>query len=477
MRPLVLLVLFWALLVSTVAPARAAQSGQSPAERDSASYQFLLARHLESIGRVDEAIKAYERAIALDSGSAELRAELAGLYARQDNALEAVANAEAALARDPANQEANRILGTVYAAYAERRLAMRKGEDPATYPARAIAALEKARGDGFDIGLDLVLGRLYLQTGAFDKAVPVLARVVERQPALVDAAILLATAQQGAGQSAQAVETLERALRENPESFRAQMRLAEVYEQDEQWNEAANALARAQELNPRAPMVARRRAVALLSAGRAAESRDLLLATITSGRADSKDPILLYLLAESQRVTKDLDAAKATAEKLIAADPEDVRGLHVLSLILQDKGDVKGAEKTLRDLIARDPLDANALNSLGYMFAERGERLDEAITLVQRALKIEPGNPSYLDSLGWAYFQQGQIDLADPALTEAADKLKDSSVVQDHLGDLRFKQRRFADAAAAWERALVGDGQSIDRAKIEGKIREARGRM
>jgi tetratricopeptide (TPR) repeat protein len=473
MRPLVLL----ALLLLTLTPASAAPSAQTTPERDDAGYQFLLARHLESIGRVEEAIKAYERAIALDSGSAELRAELAGLYARQDNALEAVANAEAALARDPANQEANRILGTVYAAYAERRLAMRKGEDPATYPARAIAALEKARGDGFDIGLDLVLGRLYLQTGVFDKAVPLLGQVVERQPGLVDAAILLATAQQGAGQSAQAVETLERALQENPESFRVQMRLAEVYEHDEQWNEAANALARAQELNPRAPMIARRRAVALLSAGRAPESRDLLLATIGSGRADAKDPILLYLLAESQRVTKDLDAAKATAEKLIAADPEDARGLHVLSLILQDKGDVKGAEKTLRDLIARDPLDANALNSLGYMFAERGERLDEAVTLVQRALKIEPGNPSYLDSLGWAYFQQGRIDLADQPLTEAADKLKDSSVVQDHLGDLRFKQRRFGDAAAAWERALSGDGQSIDRAKIEGKIREARGRM
>ena len=49
--------------------------------------------------------------------------------------------------------------------------------------------------------------------------------------------------------------------------------------------------------------------------------------------------------------------------------------------------------------------------------------------------------------------------------------------MQDHLGDLRFKQQRFADAAAAWERALAGDGQSIDKAKIESKIREARGRM
>ncbi len=114
-------------------------------------------------------------------------------------------------------------------------------------------------------------------------------------------------------------------------------------------------------------------------------------------------------------------------------------------------------------------MDANALNSLGYMLAERGDRLDEAVTLLQRALKIEPGNPSYLDSLGWAYFQQGRLDLADPPLTEAAEKLQDNSVVQDHLGDLRFKQRRFADAAAAWERALGGDGQSIDKRENPGQ--------
>ena len=386
-------------------------------------------------------------------------------------------HADAALARDASNQEAHRILGTVYAAYAERRLPLRQGEDPATYPARAIAELEKARGEGQDIGLDLVLGRLYVQAKAFEKAVPLLARVVESQPALLDAAILLSTAQQGAGRSADAVATLQGVLAENPGSFRAQMRLAEIYEQDEQWNEAAEALAKAQTLNPRAPMIARRQAVALLSAGRAPEARALLQATIASGRADAKDPILLYLLAESQRSAKDLEAAEATAQKLIAANPDDVRGLHVLSLILQDKGDVKGAERALRDLITRDPMDANALNSLGYMLAERGDRLDEAVTLLQRALKIDPGNPSYLDSLGWAYFQQGRIDLADSPLTEAAEKLKSSSVVQDHLGDLRFKQRRFADAAAAYERALGGDGQSIDRPKIESKIREARGRM
>jgi Flp pilus assembly protein TadD len=186
---------------------------------------------------------------------------------------------------------------------------------------------------------------------------------------------------------------------------------------------------------------------------------------------------MLYLLAESQRAAKDLAAAEATARKILAANPKDKRGLHAMSSIQQERGDVKGAEATLRDLVSQDPQDANALNSLGYLLAERGDRLDEAVQLLQRAVKIDPENPSFLDSLGWAYFQQGRLTDADQPLTRAAAQLQSSSVVQEHLGDLRFKQQRFADAAKAWERALSGDGQSVDRAKIEQKIRDARARL
>ncbi|HEY7499402.1 MAG TPA: tetratricopeptide repeat protein [Vicinamibacterales bacterium] len=468
-----------ALVLGGAADARAlaleAPQAQPGATAEDASYFFLAGRRLESAGRIDEAIAAHKRAIELDPKSAELRAELAGVYERQNNALEAARQAEAALERDPQNQEANRIIGTAYADFGERNVPIHQGDDPATYPAKAIVALEKVVGSA-DIGVDFVLGRLYLQTGAFAKAVPPLRRVVEARPGLVDVAVLLSTAQESAGLIDDAIETLERLLRENPGSYRAQIRIAEIYEHEEHWAQAADAYAKAQALNARAPL-ASRRAVALLSAGKPAEARDIVQAALSSNRPEAKEPILLYLLAESQRVLKDLDAAHATAQKLVAANPNDTRGLHVLSLILQDKGDRKGAEKMLRDLISRDPLDANALNSLGYMFAEQGERLDEAVTLLQRALKVEPDNPSYLDSLGWAHFQQGRVDLADGPLTEAAGKLQKSSVVQDHLGDLRYRQRRYRDAEAAWERALAGDGQSIDRAKIEKKIREVRGRM
>ena len=55
--------------------------------------------------------------------------------------------------------------------------------------------------------------------------------------------------------------------------------------------------------------------------------------------------------------------------------------------------------------------------------------------------------------------------------------MPNNSVIQDHLGDLRFKQQRFADAAAAWQRSLKGDGESIDRARIQKKLQDARSRM
>jgi len=45
-----------------------------------------------------------------------------------------------------------------------------------------------------------------------------------------------------------------------------------------------------------------------------------------------------------------------------------------------------------------------------YFLVERGENLPEALDLIQRAIAIDPTNPSYLDSLGWAYFRQGRLD-------------------------------------------------------------------
>ena len=135
------------------------------------------------------------------------------------------------------------------------------------------------------------------------------------------------------------------------------------------------------------------------------------------------------------------------------------------------------AESAFRQVLSRDPENAIALNYLGYMLAERGERLDESVTYLKKALQAEPENPSYLDSLGWAYFKSDKLDLAEANLKRAADQLKTNSVIQEHYGQVLFKLGRYDDAIAAWTRALAGDGDSIDKADVDRKIKAAKQKL
>ncbi len=69
------------------------------------------------------------------------------------------------------------------------------------------------------------------------------------------------------------------------------------------------------------------------------------------------------------------------------------------------------AEVQFRKVLAIDPNNSMTLNYLGYMQADRGVKLDEALTMIQQAVKQEPQNYAYLDSLGWAYLQARPISI------------------------------------------------------------------
>src|SRR3954471_13325378 len=178
-------------------PRPRAQDTQSPGQVDAGlpAYYFLLGRYLEGENKIEDAVTAFKKAIELDPASAEPRAELAALYARADRAPEAVAAAEEALKVDPQNREANRILGSVLAAYADQKQKVRPGDDPTAYAARATTELEIARGDGSgDLSIDLSLARLSLNAERPAVAFPLLRRIVNEQPQYAEGSVLLAEA-------------------------------------------------------------------------------------------------------------------------------------------------------------------------------------------------------------------------------------------------------------------------------------------
>ena len=168
--------------------------------------------------------------------------------------------------------------------------------------------------------------------------------------------------------------------------------------------------------------------------------------------------------------------AAALLKTAQAAFPKDLNVQFQYGAMLERLKKFEEAERTFRQVIAADANHAPALNYLGYTLIERDQRIPEALDLIKRAVKLDPYNGSFLDSLGWAHFKLNQLDLAEASLRTAAEQLVRDSVVQDHFGDVLAAKGRFAEAVEAWRRSLSGDGETIDRAKIERKIRDAQPR-
>ncbi len=225
--------------------------------------------------------------------------------------------------------------------------------------------------------------------------------------------------------------------------------------------------------DPDQPRMVRLRAQALLKAGKAGEATKLLEDGMATQPKSREFVVGLADLYADQKRTDDALRLLEQARKVFGDDQSLTMRV---ANVYESGGRLGDAEKELRKLMAEDPLDADAMNSLSYMLAEHNERLPEAVDLAQRALKVEPGNPAYLDTLGWALFKQGRVEEAADPLARAAAALTGNSVIQDHHGDVLARRGRHADALAAWQRALAGDGESIDRAAIEKKIKAAKAR-
>ncbi|MEK7813154.1 MAG: tetratricopeptide repeat protein, partial [Candidatus Desantisbacteria bacterium] len=60
----------------------------------------------------------------------------------------------------------------------------------------------------------------------------------------------------------------------------------------------------------------------------------------------------------------------------------------------------------------------------------------DAVRLIHKALEIEPENGAFLDSLGWAYYRQNNMDDALKNLERAYKLMSNDPVVAEHLADV-----------------------------------------
>ncbi len=434
-------------------------------------YEFLQARRLEGEGNPDGALQALQRAAAADPRSAEIKSEMSALYSRRNPPARAEAEryAKEALALDETNVQANSTLGYLYAGAFAPRNATLTPQDVKN----AILHLERAAAGtiGTDLQLQFTLGQMYLRDNQPQKAVQAIGRVVAQSPGNPSARQILASAYVAAGDLKGAIRTLQEVVEYLPNLA---FDLGRYLEQDGQNKEAAAAYTVALTQQPNNTQLKLLRIAALYNAKEFSEAARF------AGEARKQHPDNVNfprLQARALFDAGDRSGAIAVAEAAAKTFPKDTQTQFVLVDLYQDAGRSTEAEKLLRQMMANEPANARVLNHLGYLLANRGDQLDEAVSLVKKALDTEPDRPEYMDSLGWAYFKRGELSDAVKYLAQAAEKLPANSEVQDHLGDAYAKRGSMQDAINAWTKALKGDGQGIEKAALEKKIGDAKVKM
>jgi tetratricopeptide (TPR) repeat protein len=128
------------------------------------------------------------------------------------------------------------------------------------------------------------------------------------------------------------------------------------------------------------------------------------------------------------------------------------------------------AEADFRRALELNPEHPQVLNYLGYSLVERGEKLDEALMMIERAVAGEPQNGAIVDSLGWVYFKLGRHDEAVLHLERAAGLEPVDPVINDHLGDAYWAVGRHREAEFQWSRALSFEPEESEAERIRRKL-------
>lgn len=472
---------------------------EAPSWRDGPS---LLMEAYSGAGRTSEAVTWLEETAP---DNPQLYGTLAGFYARERRWADAVTAYEQALKASPRSFDIRVNLASMLMNTGNRsdvlraREVLREATGIRGNDERALTLLSQAeRRAGDAQAAEAAARRVVTQNPKNPRGYFVLAEALEEQrrfQPLVDALAPAVASFRGAGDGTFALGMLL-------------PHLGFAYQELGQYDKAIEVFEDARKLAPndpsttmyliRAQMAGKNYTAAadIARAARAQHPDDMRLASLESlalRRAGKLDQSVAAMESYFQRKADDPDAYVAMARAYNEADrgaqavktlrdaqgrfPNETSITFELGAILDRQKKHAEAEAVFRQLISKEPQNAPALNYLGYMLAERGERLDESVDYLKRALAIDPENGSYLDSIGWAYFKDGKFDLALDHLSRAADQLTTNSVVQDHYADVLFRLGRYDDAIVAWNRALAGDGDSIDRGDIDKKIRSARQKL
>lgn len=204
------------------------------------------------------------------------------------------------------------------------------------------------------------------------------------------------------------------------------------------------------------------------------ERADEAIAIARAYADDGGGPRALRALADLYRALERYEDAEPIYTELInTSGAEGDWRLHFARAATRERqGRWPEAEADLQRALELAPDQPDVLNYLGYTWVDRGERLEEGLAMIERAVEARPSSGAIIDSLGWAHYRLGDFETALNYLERAVALSPADPVLNDHLGDAYWRVGRRTEARFQWRRALTLEPTEANRASLEAKLEE-----
>jgi tetratricopeptide (TPR) repeat protein len=199
----------------------------------------------------------------------------------------------------------------------------------------------------------------------------------------------------------------------------------------------------------------------------------------------------LSLARETVQASPDNNDGLITLADILHANGQDAEAIGVIDRLMAKAGpnptwvllyrratvlDAAGrwpdAERDLRAALKLNPTEPQLQNFLAYSWIDRGENLAEAMTLVKQAASASPRSGAIQDSLGWAYYRTGDFKAAVTTLEAAVLLEPGDPEMNNHLGDAYWKVGRKDEAQFQWRRVLTLEPDARTRQDAEAKLKQ-----
>jgi len=329
----------------------------------------------------------------------------------------------------------------------------------------AVVVLDRNFPQGQDPGIDDLRARLVAgETVPFDMARTAV-------DGLAEAFFSLAAALNGEAEDSYTLLYARIATYLRADHVDAILLTAGLLEMQGQYDLATEAYALIAADNPASYVAEIGRADATYAAGRKEASIEIVQAL-----ARSRGSILAVQVALGDALRREerfAEAAKAY-DAAIALVPVPIDRhwslFYSRGICHERSGNFPAAEVDFRRALDLNPDQPQVLNYLGYSLVDRGEKLPEALEMIERAVAAQPDQGYIIDSLAWALFRLGRHAEALAPMERASLLKPVDPVVTDHLGDVYWTVGRKLEAEFQWRRALSFEPEEKDAVRIRRKL-------